>query len=132
MKQYYRDRMTFSRWDDTHIIGYLGETVVKDYTPDTPAVDDETPVAFDAYCYEGSMPDGGTVMPCNDSSSRDDLANAIIRSKYSESEESAIKRHHMLLQDDATISKADEYKTEWTDFNAWCDYAIKTADIWLD
>lgn len=129
MKNYYREKRTFLPWSDGKIIGYLNEEIVKDYTPSDSQ--SETTDTFDAFSYEGTERDGGTILDCQDVSNRDELANAIIRAKYNSSAEAAIKRHHMLLQDDSTIAKADEYKAEWEAFNAWCDYAISTADSWL-
>lgn len=131
MKCYYRDKRTFLQWSEGHIIGYLNEEVVKDYAPDNmEGMTEQAP--FDAFCYDGTEADGGTIMLCSDISNRDELANAIIRSRYSESAEAAVKRHHMLLQDDPKIAKADEYIKEWSDFNSWCSYAVNTADSWIN
>lgn len=115
----YRDRRTFAKYDSTHIIGFLNETEVKGYQPDG---DDEVE-PFDGYQYEGTLEDGATIMPCNDSTSRDQIINAIIRSKYSETQEFSIQRHH---QNDPA-----GYAEEWTAYNDWCEYAKTTTDNWL-
>ena len=89
----YRERRTFQKYDAGHIIGYLNETIVKGYQPEV--MEGEKPAKpFDGYQYEGPCTDGGTILVCLNPGNRDEMINAIIRSKYTMSEEFAIHRHH--------------------------------------
>jgi hypothetical protein len=120
---YYKEKKTFLRWSDGKIIGYLNEKVVKDYQPAANA-DGDTPEKYDAISYTGELTDGGTVMPCDDMTDYNQVANAIIRAKYSVSEELAIQRH-------AINGDYKEDATEYTTYNEWCEYAKSTAKSWL-
>lgn len=113
----YTHSMTFGKYDDGHIIGYLNEEQVKDYLPE----EADTPVT--GYRYTGTEIDGGTVMPCSDHTSYPEVANAIIRSKYSQSDEMAIHRHYSNDQ--------EQYAEEWNEYNEFCENAKKLAKKWL-
>lgn len=65
----------------------------------------------------------GTVMPCTDPTSYPEVTNAIIRSKYSESDEMAIHRHHG--------NTPEEYSEEWQEYNEFCESAKALAKNWL-
>lgn len=117
----YRERRTFEKYDPTHIIGYLNETVVKDYLPDNIEGEEQTP--YDGYQYEGTENDGGTIMDCSNPNDRGELINAIIRSRYSQSEELAIHRH---VTDDAAT-----YADEWKEYDTFCESAKEIVDGWL-
>jgi hypothetical protein len=120
-KAVYREPRTYMKYDSQHIIGYLHETVIPDYQPES--VGDDVPDSFTGYQYEGSELDGGTIMPCADPASRDEVINAVIRSKYSASQEFSIQRHY---QNDPEV-----YADEWEEYNSWCEYAKTTVDNWL-
>lgn len=124
-KAYYETRRTMLQYDNEHIIGYLNETVVDDYVPEH-YEGDTAPEPRKAYCYEGTEKDGGTIMPCEDMTNYHDVANAIIRSKYSESEELSIVRHK-INGDDGSDSANN---TEFSEFNAWCEQAKVIAKDW--
>lgn len=83
-----------------------------------------------AYAYTGTEVDGGTLIETT-SSDRDSLINGIIRSRYTQSEEDAIKTHQIELLKDAGIAKAAEYEAEWAEFNAVREMAKATVDGWL-
>ena len=131
MKKYYREQRTFLVWDAEHIIGYLNEERVQNYTPDAaprPSAQDgeqEEPEVWPvAYGYEGTHVDGGTIMPCTDPTNYGDVANGIIRSRYSESQENAIHRHKL-------NGDYDSDDTEYQEYNTWCENAVATAKRWL-
>ena len=113
----YTRRLTFAKFDAGHIIGYLKEEQVLDYLPEGA----EEPVT--GYKYTGTEKDGGTIMPCNDPTSYPEVTNAIIRSKYSESDEMAIHRHY--------TNDPNEYAEEWQDYNDFCEAAKVLAKDWL-
>ena len=113
----YTERHTYGKYDNGHIIGYLEEELVPDYLPEG----SNDPVT--GYKYTGTEKDGGTVMPCSDHTSYPEVANAIIRSKYSESDEMAIHRHHG--------NDPVEYAEEWDEYNAFCESAKVLAKRWL-
>ncbi len=113
----YTEPRTFGKYDLDHIIGYLGEEQVPDYQPE--GTDD--PVT--GYKYTGTEKDGVTIMPCDDPESYPKVTNAIIRSKFSESEEMAIHRHHG--------NDPEQYEVEWQEYNAFCEAAKALAKRWL-
>lgn len=113
----YTERRTFGKYDAKNIIGYLEEERVPDFLPegaDQPTI---------GYKYTGTEKDGGTVMPCTDPTSYPEVTNAIIRSKFSESDEMAIHRHHG--------NNPEEYAEEWQEYNEFCESAKALAKDWL-
>ena len=113
----YTRRLTFAKYDAKNIIGYLEEERVPDFLPEGA----EQPTL--GYKYTGTEKDGGTVMPCTDPTSYPEVTNAIIRSKYSESDEMAIHRHHG--------NNPEEYDEEWQEYNDFCEAAKVLAKDWL-
>lgn len=112
--------MTFFPYGDGQIVGFLGETIVENWKqPNTP--EEAEPIT--GYQYTGPRDDGGTLMPCSDSSNYGEVTNAIIRSKYSESEELAIHRHY--------VNSFQEHETEWNEYNEFCENAKTLARKWL-
>ena len=120
--------MTFSRYDAKRCLVYLNEEVIDNHVPED-APEDFKPVT--AYAYTGTEEDGGTLIMATDET-RDSLVNGIIRTRYSQSEEDAIKTHQIELLKDATIAKAADYEAEWTEFNAVREMAKETVDGWLN
>lgn len=113
----YTERRTFGKFDANNIIGYLEEERVPDFLPEGA----EKPTL--GYKYTGTEKDGGTVMPCTDPTSYPEVTNAIIRSKFSESDEMAIHRHHG--------NDPEEYAEEWQEYNDFCESAKALAKDWL-
>ena len=113
----YTERRTFGKYDANSIIGYLEEERVPDFLPEGA----EQPTI--GYKYTGTEKDGGTVMPCTDPTSYPEVTNAIIRSKFSESDEMAIHRHHG--------NAPEEYSEEWQEYNDFCESAKALAKDWL-
>ena len=128
-RQIYLRPMTFSRYDANRCLVYLNEEVIDNHVPED-APEDFKPVT--AYAYTGTEADGGTLIDAADDS-RDSLVNGIIRSRYSQSEEDAIKTHQIeLLKNPQTFSeKAADYEEEWVEFNAVREMAKATVDGWL-
>lgn len=113
----YTERRTFGKFDANNIIGYLEEERVPDFLPEGA----EKPTL--GYKYTGTEKDGGTVMPCTDPTSYPEVTNAIIRSKYSESDEMAIHRHNG--------NDPEKYAEEWKEYNDFCESAKALAKDWL-
>lgn len=113
----YTERRTFGKFDANSIIGYLEEERVPDFLPEGA----EQPTL--GYKYTGTEKDGGTVMPCTDPTSYPEVTNAIIRSKFSESDELAIHRHHG--------NDPEEYAEEWQEYNEFCESAKTLVKEWL-
>lgn len=113
----YTERRTFGKFDANSIIGYLEEERVPDFLPEG----EDQPTL--GYKYTGTEKDGGTVMPCKDPTSYPEVANAIIRSKYTESDEMANVRH---FNNDPVA-----YKDEWDEYNKFCESAKALAKDWL-
>ena len=110
----YKNRRTYLRYDEQHIIGYLNEEVLENYVLEGSLNEDgETPEPWPkAYAYTGMESDGGTVMSCQKQDDYGEIANAIIRTRYSESQELAIQRH-------AINGDYDEVSQEFDDYNDW-------------
>ena len=128
-RKVYQERRTYLRYDEAHIIGYLNEEELENYVPEAPTQEgeeeEEQPEEWPtAYAYTGPEADGGTVMPCSDQDDSGELANAIIRSRYSESQELAIQRH-------AINGDYEETPQEYEEYNTWCQYAVETAKEWI-
>jgi len=117
----YTEPRTFGKYDAEHIIGYLGEEIIPNHVPENNGEVEPEPVT--GYKYTGTEKDGGTIMPCSDPTSYPEVANAIIRSKYTESDEMAIHRH---FNNDPVA-----YKEEWDEYNAFCEAAKVLAKRWL-
>ena len=83
------------------------------------------------------MPDGGTLVVC-DELNRDKLINAVIRTKYLQTEEDAVKTHQlMVLNAKAGLSelaeeKIVEYMLEWNEFEQFRKEVIELVDSWLE
>lgn len=125
----YQERRTYLRYDEQHIIGYLNEEVLENYVPQNTRPgeneSEEEPEPWPvAYAYTGTESDGGTVMPCTKQDDYGEIANAIIRSRYSESQELAIQRH-------AINGDYEETPQEYEEYNNWCVYAVQTAKAWV-
>ena len=125
----YQERRTYLRYDEQHIIGYLNEEELENYV--VPAVqesgdeEEHSPVVWPtAYAYTGTETDGGTVMPCSRMDDYGDVANAIIRSRYTVSQELAIQRH-------AINGDYAEAGTEYEEYYTWCQKAVQTAKRWV-
>ena len=126
-RQIYLRPMTFSRFDSKRCLVYLNEEVIDNHVPED-APEDFAPIT--AYAYTGTEADGGTLIDAADDS-RDSLVNGIIRSRYSQSAEDAIKTHQIELLKDASIEKAAAYEAEWVEFNAFRERAKAIVDGWL-
>ena len=128
----YPRQMRPSKYDGAHFLCYLDEKSVT-YKPD------DTSDAIEGFSYTGTMPDGGTLIEC-DELNRDKLINGIIRSKYLQTEEDAIKTHQIqLLQakaglDGTTLSesKMSEYVEEWKEFQTFRQNAIDLVNSWYE
>lgn len=126
----YPRQMRPSKYDGAHFLCYLNEKPAT-YKPD------ETSEPMEGYSYTGSMPDAGTLIEC-DEWNRDKLVNGIIRSKYLQTEEDAIKTHQIqLLQAKASMEigalpddKAAEYVNEWNEFQTFRQNAINLVNSW--
>lgn len=116
----YPEKMTFFPFGDAHIVGFLGETVVENWTQ--PGAPEDAP-AITGYQYTGPRSDGGTLMPCDNPGDYGSVVNAIIRSKYTLSEELAIQRHY--------INSFEGHEAEWQAYNDFCEAAKLLAKSWL-
>lgn len=121
-KVVYRERRSYLKYDEQHIIGYLNEEIVKDFQPETQE-GEKQPDKFDGFAYEGEETDGGTILECSKPNDRGELINAVIRYRYSLSEELAIHRHHE--------ENALEEVEEWKVYNEFCEKAKLIVDNWL-
>lgn len=114
----------------TDNIWHLNEEVIDSYVPEV-REGEESPEPVTGYAYTGTEPDGGTLIAAGDMS-RDSLINGIIRSRYTQTEEDAIKTHQIELFKNPDIPKAEDYEAEWEAFNAFRTEAIATVDRWME
>jgi hypothetical protein len=122
----YEKRLSYKKYDDTHYIVYLNETVTENYQ-------NEEGNAFTAYSYAGTLSDGGTVIEINPNEQlQNALINGIIRAKYTLSEEDAIKTHQFLILANPEHNKADEYRDEFARFNEFRENCITTVRNWFN
>lgn len=126
----YTERKRFAKYDNSHFIVYLDEERVENYVPDV-MEGQPVPDPVTAYTYTGTEKDGGTLIEST-SPDRDSLINGIIRSRYTQSEEDAIKTHQIELLRDPSIAKADAYNQEWEMFNTLREMAKSTVDGWME
>ena len=116
----YAERKTFFPFGKGQIIAFLNEEEVPNWVQDN-APEGAAPVT--GYRYTGERKDGGTVLPCEDSTDYGHVTNAIIRSRYTQSEELAIHRHY--------VSSFEDYQDEWAEYNGFCEMAKTMAKRWL-
>lgn len=128
-KAVYTERKTLVKYDDNRYMAYLNEEVIEGYVPEG-REGEEAPKPVTGYAYMGTEPDGGTLIAAADMS-RDSLINGIIRSRYSQTEEDAIKTHQIEVLRDSGITKSVDYETEWETFNDFRKSAIAAVDGWL-
>ena len=129
-KKIYYKRRKFERYDEKHFIVYLNEKVIPDYTETDDSGNKTKPMV--AYEYEGTENDGGTIISCQEAT-RDNFVDALIRCRYSLSQENAIKTHRLQLigQEVPTPLKQDEYGNEWAEFNQWREKSKAIVDSWF-
>lgn len=118
----YPQPKTFLKYDAGRIIVYPNETVIENYTPENAQGQEETE-PFTAYQYEGRETDGGFIVECDDTADYHSVANAIVRTKYSVSEELALQRHHQ--------QEPETYEKEFSDYCEYADRAVALAKKWL-
>lgn len=126
----YPQTMRPTQYDGAHFLCYLNESEA-DYQPD----EDSDPVP--GVAYSGDLEDGGTLIEC-DEWNRDKLINGILRTRYLQTEEDAIKTHQIqLLQSEAGIESGSisaetraEYLQEWEAFQAFRQQVITLVDSW--
>lgn len=123
----YLNQRSFTQYDDAHLLVYINEEVLPDYLPED-APEDMSPVT--AYAYSGNMEDGGTLIEAS-SADRNSLIDAVLRTRYSQSEEDAIKTHQLILLQNPESDKAEEYQDEWSEFLAFREQTISLVDDWL-
>lgn len=127
-RRVYTQRRTFLKYNDKQVLAYLNEEEVENYIPED-APEETEPVT--GYAYTGTEEDGGTLLD-SDGTDRDSLINAVIRTRYSQTEEDAIKTHQILLLQNPDHKKKSEYQSEWAQFLIERQYAIDTVDAWLE
>lgn len=124
----YPRAMRPTHYDGTHFLCYLFGTEAE-YKAD----EDSEPVA--GIAYTGELEDGGTLIEC-DEWNRDKLINGIIRTRYLQTEEDAIKTHRLQLLSakvgigELSEPKAEEYAAEWEAFEAFRKEAIELVNSW--
>lgn len=121
----YREPRTFEQYSTKeHLINlYPNETVIENYKPEKMEGSESEPEPYTGYQYEGEELDGGYIRECNDPKNLHDIVNAIIRTKYSQSEEFAIQRHYQ--------NEPEEYQEKWTEYCSFADKAAELGRKWL-
>lgn len=116
----YAEPKSFFPFDENHIVAYLNEEIIENW--DQPNRPEGAPL-LTGYKYTGTRTDGGTLLQCTDTQDYGCMTNAIIRSRYTESEEMAIHRHY--------VNSFEEHQEEWEEYNQFCEDAKILAKLWL-
>ena len=95
-------KKTFEVYDDRHMVVYYNETEVE-VPAATEGGQPQMAYEYDMVFAEAQGFDKGA------------FVDAIIRSKYSVSDEMAIQRHY--------ANSKTTYKEEWQEYNSWCEQA---------
>ncbi len=130
MKKVYLNPQRPTHYDGAHFIVYLNARPAQYQA-------DENSEPVEGVEYTGTMEDGGTLIEC-DEWDRDKLINGLIRTRYLQTEEDAIKTHQIqLLQARAGLEegllseeKQTEYMQEWAEFQAFRQSAIDLVNTW--
>lgn len=128
MKKVYLNPQRPTQYDGAHFIVYLNAQPAE-YR------EDENSEPVQGIEYTGTMEDGGTLIDC-DEMDRDKLVNGVIRTRYSQTREDAIKTHQILvLQAEAGIialpeDKRTKYANEWETFESFREEVIALVDTW--
>lgn len=128
MKKVYLNPQRPTHYDGARFIVYLNARPAE-YR------EDENSEPVQGIEYTGTMEDGGTLIDC-DEWDRDKLINGIIRTKYLQTKEDAIKTHQIeVLQAEAGIGslsaeKRAEYLQEWEEFEAFREEVIALVNTW--
>lgn len=123
-KAFYPQQRTILRFDEGRAIIYPQETVIEDFDwGEQNGIDDGEEHKGTAYQYEGTETDGGYVVDCPDINDVHDVANAIVRTHYSLSEELALRRHY--------INDPEKYADDWKAYSDFADAAADKARAWL-
>lgn len=131
----YPERKTCLQYAAGKIIGYLEEKVVENYQPEATGIEEEPEPWPVAYQYTGTEPDGGTIMPCSNPEDYGQVTNAIIRTRYTESDENAIHRHRLqCIESPSSLEEAklQQYDEEWHSYNDFCENAKAIARSWIE
>jgi hypothetical protein len=126
-------RLSFKKYDNTHYIVYLDEKVTENYRDDDSLYAGEgTGERYTAFSYTGTLPDGGTLIEVDPGDRlQNALINGIIRTRYTLSEEDAVKTHQFLLLTNPDHEKAVEYRAEFDSFNEFRENCIATVRSWF-
>lgn len=116
----YSEPRSLEKYSEGKIILYPDEEIVENYTPED-APDGFEPVT--GYKYTGEETDGGYIRECQDMSNYNDVANAIIRTHYTLSEELALQRHYQ--------NSPETYADEWDAYSQFADSSVAKAKAWL-
>lgn len=129
-RKVYTEPKTLVKYDDSHYMAYLNEEIVENYVPDG-RDGEEASEPVTGYAYVGTEPDGGTLIVAA-GTDRDSLINGIIRSRYTQTEEDAIKTHQIIRLSNPECNKAGEYEEEWNTFCTFRENAIRSVDRWFE
>ena len=124
----YTEKRTFEKFDTEHYLLYLGEKAVK-FVPEqhmTNDDDDGVQKEVSGYSYTGDQIDGGTLIAAKNAEYGEFVAG-LIALRYSQDAEAAVHANSLLALNDATLTKAKQYKQEFADYNAYRNECKQTA-----
>lgn len=129
MKKVYLNPQRPTKYDGAHFIVYLNAQPAQ-YR------EDENSEPVEGVEYTGTMEDGGTLIEC-DEWNRNKLINGLIRLRYLQTEEDAIKTHQLQVLSEKvglgelSEEKNREYTQEWATFEAVRQEAIELVNGWM-
>ncbi|MFK2681142.1 hypothetical protein ACIXT9_02460 [Bacteroides fragilis] len=110
----YTEKRKYTKFDDNHYLLYLNETVIPNYVQEVREGEKELEPCT-AYQYEGTEPDGGTMIEAKNDT-YNDFVSGLIRKKYSADEVEAITLNKLSSNQerkeefDAEFSLLEEYR----------------------
>ena len=121
MKKVYLSRKSYVRFDDDHLLLYIGEQKVENYHPETSGTSDTESEASDsgktAFSYEGDEADGSTKIKAK-SATYGDFTAGLVRTKYSQNQVEAI-----------LANRGDGDKSHEAEFDAYQAWRIQAKQI---
>ena len=132
-KVIYRERKTWSKYDDTHYICYLNEE--REEIPPDEGMEETLPASgaepSPGYAYTGEMTDGGTLIEATEAT-YEAFTAGLIRVEYPQRRVEAIQSNLMTAFLNPKDERASEYAAEWAGLQARREWSKEQAGRIMD
>jgi hypothetical protein len=120
--QIYRDKKTYSQFDNGLFLLFLEETVTDFVSESHMPGEDETPAepapAEKGFSYSGNHESGGTLIAA-DAADYGAFVSGLIGLRYSSADETALQTNLLIALKDKSNAKAAQYKQEFDEYNTY-------------